>query len=273
MLHSRHMHNLNEMNKLEFGMALAQFFHGGLTFWLGLVEVVKNSMKARRFSCPIVGAVALALLFCGAEQARATSITIVDFEDLAQPLAVTPGTERVLMPAMGVDTRGFHYTPNPLNGHSFNDLHISNAKTDSSYNGSIVGITHNEGILTEKYGGSFSLQKFDFAGFLDDKEISFEVIGDRADTTTIMQTFYPDRLVDGIGGDPDFETFVLDSKWTNLVSVKWKHTGYGTIRSGLFALDNIVVNKYSVVPEPSSITLLGLGILCLLGRGWVARKR
>ena len=76
-----------------------------------------------------------------------------------------------------------------------------------------------------------------------------------------------------MGGVDDFQTFYPVGDWTNLVSVTWKHTGYGTIRSGLFALDNIVVNKYSVVPESSTIILLGLGTFFLLGQGWFARKR
>ena len=234
-------------------------------------------MKADQFGRTIVGAVVLALLLCGAEQARATSMTIVDFEDLALS---SPGTEYVFPAATGVVTRGFYFTPDPARGTSFNDLHISNAKTDSSYNGTIVGITHNEGILTEKYGWSFSLQKFDFAGFPTDKEVSFLVTGVRADLSTITQAFnlislggVVDGKVDGVGGVDDFQTFYPVGDWTNLVSVTWKHTGYGTIRSGLFALDNIVVNKYSVVPESSTIILLGLGTFFLLGQGWFARKR
>lgn len=226
-------------------------------------------MKAHRFSWPIVGVVVLALLFCGAEQARATNI---NFEDLL-PLVVVLGSEHILTPATGVDTGGFHYTPDPLNGTSFNDLHISNANTDSSYNGTIVGITHNEGILTEKDGRTFSLQSFDFAGFLLDAEVPFKVTGVRDGFPNVEAFFTPDGKVDGVGGVADFQTFYLDNNWTNLLSVTWKHTGDGTVRSGLFALDNIIVNEPKPVPEPSSITLLGLGTFFLLGQGWLVRKR
>ena len=229
-------------------------------------------MKADWFGRPIVGAVVLALLFCGAGQTRAATI---DFEDLVVTLAVMPGTQQVLPPATGVVTGGFYYTPDPLNGMSFNDLHISNAKPDSSFNGTTVGITHNDGILTKDKGGTFSLQHFDFAGFPLNKEVPFKVTGDRADLSTITQTFGPgalDGLVDGVGGVVDFQTFSLVGDWTNLKRVRWTHTGYGTI-TGLFALDNIVVDQYAAVPEPSTITLLELGILCLLGQGWRSRKQ
>ncbi len=236
-------------------------------------------MKAELSGWPIVGGLVLAMLFCGAGQARATNI---DFEDLL-PLAAT-GTEHILAPAMGVATGGFYYTPDPARGDSFNDLHISNAEINSSYNESIVAITHNDGILTKVGGGVFSLQRFDFAGFPTDKEVSFTVTGVRDGFPTITQHFnlnilscladcLVDGKVDGKGGVDDFQTFYLDSNWTNLMSVRWTHTGDGTIRSGLFALDNIVVNEPKTVPEPSSITLLGLGTFFLLGQGWLARKR
>jgi hypothetical protein len=232
-------------------------------------------MKADWFGWPIVVAVVLGLLFSGAEQTWAGPITVVDFEDLG----VAFGTQDTYEPGVGVVSRGFYYTPDPLNGDSFNDLHISNEGGIQASNGTTVGATHNEGILTKEYGGTFSLQRFDFAGFPTDKEVSFTVTGDHETLPDITQSFKlislggtVDGKVDGVDGVVDFQTFYLGSDWTNLVSVRWTHTGYGT-NKGLFALDNIVVNKYTTVPEPSTITLLGLGILCLLGQGWRCRKQ
>jgi PEP-CTERM motif len=262
-------------------MALAQFFHGVLTFGSGLVEVGKNAMKAHRFSWPIGGAVVLALLFCGAEQARATTI---DFEDLGVMYR-----ERLdILPAgMAVTTGGFLFTPGPINNfgpidNRFNDLHISNQFPGDSYNGTTVGITHDDLIMTKVGDGTFSLQSFDFAGFPLNKEVPLLVTGVlEEDLSTITQTFNlgilpgeVDGKVDGDvwGGVDDFQTFYLDSKWTNLKSVTWIHTGYGTDR-GLFALDNLVVDQPKTIPEPSTLTLLGFGVLCLMGQGWFARKR
>jgi|CXWL01.1.fsa_nt_gi hypothetical protein len=231
-------------------------------------------MKADRFGRTIVGAVILALLLCGAEQARATSI---DFEDLG----VTLGSRRDILPAgTAVTTGGFLFTPGPMNGSSFNDLHISNQfpgdsnRPVDSFNGTTVGITHDDVILTKVGGGTFSLQSFDFAGFPLNKEVPFLVTGVLGvlGDPEITKTFIPDGKVDGVGVVADFQTFYLDNDWTNLVRVTWKHTGYGTDR-GLFALDNMIVNEPKTIPEPSTIILLGLGTFFLLGQGWLARKR
>jgi PEP-CTERM motif len=228
-------------------------------------------MKAHRFSWPIGGAVVLALLICGAEQARATSMTIVDFEDLNVP----SGNHVDYLTIAGVNSRGFNYAPGPMYGSSgFNDLHISHKEDFRAYNETTVGISHDDVVLTKVGGGTFSLHRFDFAGEPNNEEVAFKVTGVLADDSTIEKYFIPDGKVDGDvwGGVDDFETFELDSKWTKLKSVTWKHTGYGTDR-GLFALDNLVVDKPMTVPEPSTVTLLGLGMLCLLGQGWRARKR
>jgi hypothetical protein len=234
-------------------------------------------MKAHRFSWPIGGAVVLVLLLWGVEQARATAITIVDFEDLG----VMYGKRLDILPAgTAVTTGGFLFTPGPINNfgpidNRFNDLHISNQFPGDSFNGTTVGITHDDLIMTKVGGGTFSLQSFDFAGFPLNKEVPFLVTGAvLGDPTPIIQTFTPNGLVDGnaVPAVADFQTFYLDNNWTNLKSVTWKHTGSGTDR-GLFALDNLVVDKPMTVPEPSTVTLLGLGMLCLLGQGWRARKR
>jgi hypothetical protein len=183
----------------------------------------------------------------------------------------------------------FKYTPGPIYGSSgFDDLHISNKFLGDSFNGTTVGISHDDVILTKVSGETFSLQRFDFAGFPTGKEVSFTVTGVRDGFPKITQPFnlispsclvdcLVDGKVDGMGGVDDFQTFYLDGNWTNLKSVTWEHTGYGygTDR-GLFALDNMVMDEDDedkAVPEPSTITLLELGILCLLGHAWLSRKQ
>jgi hypothetical protein len=229
-------------------------------------------MKADWFGWPIVCAVVLGLLFSGAEQARASSITIVDFEDQG----LSSNTYFSTLNGIGVISRGFHYTPGPIiaNPSNSDDLHIvkGNASFPSPYNETTVGVTHDDVILTKVGGGTFSIQSFDFAGYPTNAEPMFVVTGLRWDDSTITQYFSPDGWVDGIGGVDDFQTFFLVGDWINLKSVTWTHTK-PWIADGRFAIDNIAVNKYSALPEPSTITLLGLGFLCFLGQGWRARKR
>jgi PEP-CTERM motif len=238
-------------------------------------------MKAHRFSWPIRGAVVLALLICGAEQARATAITFETITFGTNVDIAVPYQERqdIVPGGNSVDTGGFRFTPGPMNGSGFNDLHISNQFPGNSttppvdsFNGTTVGITHDDLIMTKVGDGTFSLQQFDFAGFPLNKEVPFLVTGVLENLSTITTTFFPDGKVDGVGVVADFQTFYLDSRWTNLKSVTWKHTGSGTDR-GLFALDNIVVDQPKTIPEPSTLTLLGFGVLCLMGQGWFARKR
>jgi hypothetical protein len=188
---------------------------------------------------------------------------MITFEDLG----VAPGTQLNPPAGVGVVSGGFNYTPGPNNASGFNDLHMGNALNVFPYNGTTVGVTHDDVVLTQVGGGSFSLQAFDFAGWPNGSEITFTVTGVRADATTITQTFTPDGLVDGQGGVPDYQTFAVTGDWTNLVSVTWVHSGPGTTQ-GLFGLDNIVVNESAeVVPEPASLALFGLGLAGVAGFG------
>ncbi|NOS82131.1 MAG: PEP-CTERM sorting domain-containing protein [Nitrospira sp.] len=270
------MPNLNEMNGLRFGIAFAPILSGGLVLGPRLIEAGKYVMKAELSGWPIVGGLVLAMLFCGAEEARATSITfeLITFGTSVDVPVPLHARQDILPAGVAVASGGFLFTPGPMNGSGFNDLHISNQFSGDSFNGTTVGITHDDLIMTKVGGGTFSLQSFDFAGFPLNKEVPFLVTGILGDSTIITQTFTPNGKVDGNAMPvvDDFQTFYLDNNWTNLKSVTWIHTGSGTDR-GLFAVDNIVVNEPKTVPEPSTITLLGLGTFFLLGQGWLARKR
>ena len=166
-----------------------------------------------------------------------TGPTVVDFEDLG----IAVGTQISPPSGVGVTSQGFDYTPGPSNP-GINDLHVTNQESFWSFNGTTVGGTHDDVVLTKSGGGTFSLSSFDFAGFPSGNEVPFTVTGLRGDATTIVQGFAPDGLVDGPGGVVDFETFVVTGDWSNLVSVTWDHTGAGTLQ-GLFAVDNIAVDQ------------------------------
>ena len=97
------------------------------------------------------------------------------------------------------------------------DLHV-NSVTSFPYNGTTIGLTHCDAVLTQDGGGAFSIRSFDFAGF-PGYEGSFSVTGYFFEGGTITANFTPDGLVDGIGGVADFQTFSLGSEWTNLAKV------------------------------------------------------
>jgi hypothetical protein len=200
---------------------------------------------------PKFGILIAAALIATAAPASASTI---NFEDLGVPV----GTQINPASGVGVTTGGFNYTPGPSNPSGFNDLHITNAETFWSFNGTTIGGTHDDVVLTKVGGKAFSIASFDYAGF-PGGEASFRVSGVRADSTTIFASFIPDGLVDGPGGVQDFETFSLTGDWSNLVSVTWTLTGPGI--SGLFALDNIVVDTTVTVPEPGSLALVSLALM------------
>lgn len=182
---------------------------------------------------------------------------VVDFEDVG----VISGAQVVY--TSPVVSGGFEYGIGPLNNY-YNDLHI-NSVTSFPYNGTTVGLTHSDAVLTQVGGGAFSIQSFDFAGF-PGYEGSFCVKGSFLEGGTITANFTPDGSVDGIGGVADFQTFSLGSEWTNLTKVYWIYSG------DVFALDNFRVDGYArqnvintQVPEPATMLLLGFGIIGLAG--------
>jgi hypothetical protein len=204
-----------------------------------------------------LGTLAIMMTVC-ASSARAL---VIDFEDLGVP----PGGQLNPPSGVSVTSHGFTYTPGPNNAGGFNDLHIGSANI-FPYNGTTVGVTHDDVILRHATGAPFSLQAFDFAGWPVGSEIPFSVVGALAGGGAIVANFTPDGIVNGPGGAVDFQTFTLGVGWSNLDRVTWNHSGAGTT-TGLFGLDNIVVNG---IPEPGTFALLAATLL--LGCGFHRRS-
>ena len=105
-------------------------------------------------------------------------------------------------------------------------------------------------------GMHFNLVSFDLA---EDRTIvvPFEVIGYKSMGVTVTESFTTDGIMDGPGGQADFQTFYFDSRFANVYEID--------IITSRWALDNLVV---SGVPEPSAGALVLLGAVCALGRRW-----
>jgi len=189
------------------------------------------------------------------------SVTVVDFEDLG----FAPGERTDPPDFVGINSNGFSFTP--TGNTSFSDVHVGNSIGGGwAYNGTTVLASHDEILMQALDESTFSLLSFDFSGFAPNTEVPFSVVASNG----VTQHFTPDGLVDGQGGNPDFETFSLDSSFSNISSVLFRHTGPGT-NWGTFTIDNLTVGSAtSTVPSPSAILLgtLGTGIV-----GWFRKRR
>lgn len=96
--------------------------------------------------------------------------------------------------------------------------------------------------------------------------VTVSFVGYRSDGTIVTTNFTTDGIIDQFRGPlEDFQTFHFDSRFNNLTRVEIPNSGW--------SLDNLVV--MSVIPEPSSLALLGCGGLLLAWRrfGMVHRDR
>lgn len=155
-----------------------------------------------------------------------------------ESLNLAPNTQIDVPDGVSTTVDGYTFTPGPNNNSGFNDSHFGNAVFFWNSNGTTVMNNHDDVIMTKAGGGSFSLVAFDFSGWPVNYETQFTVTGQPGNVT---QTFTPDGIVDGPGGEVDFQTFVLPPSFANVTSVTWEHSGPGAL-AGIFSLDNIVTD-------------------------------
>jgi len=245
-------------------------------------------VKRMHLSCVAGALMAAGMVLPGAASAAYTTIDFesVTFTDPTSGTTYTNVTAPIgnQLPhpdGVGIVDNGFTYDPGPQVGADPYDLHIANQVTAVSgglmypYNGTTIAGAHHSSILARADGGSFTLYGFDYAGYVlngSTYEVPVLVTGTLAGGGTVSQTFSPDSIVDGIGVNPDFQTFNIgqgESPWRNLVSVTFSIVDPQNITAatqGSFAVDNIGVSS---VPEPASVLLFGAG---MLGLAWLQRK-
>ena len=185
--------------------------------------------------------------------AQATTIT---FEDHA----VGSG---VAQPLIGDPTSGGFLFDMLSNVYQFanNSAHVDNGSTYLVTEGTPSQVT-----FSQIGGAPFALTSFDYAEWQEAGTArTITVTGNQVGGTTVSTTLTLDGIFDGPGGQPDFQTAAFGPQWANLVSVVLLGTGATFGNLNYFAMDNIVVGT-AAVPEPGTLTLLGLGSAYLIRR-------
>jgi PEP-CTERM motif len=149
-----------------------------------------------------------------------------------------------------------------------NSANIDDGSTYLVTQGNIVtGPTTSQVTVSQIGGAPFALTSIDYAKWQGPTvaAATITVTGHRADNTMVMTTLSPvgDFTPGGLG--TDFQTATFGADWTNLASVVLLGTGATTGSLNYFAVDNVVVAN-APVPEPGTLSLVGLGSAYLIRR-------
>jgi hypothetical protein len=179
----------------------------------------------------------------------------IDFEDVA----VAPGTEA--FNSVDVISGGFLFD-------ALNHSHTANRFWGTDNGSTHMVLDHFLGsdplTISQVGGAPFALTSLDISDahsqFGSARQV--EVVGNLSGGGTVSRllTLNVD-IVDGVYGDY-FETFIFDAAWGSLSSIVLNGLG-GIGGADYYAIDNIVVGPPAAVPEPGTLSLLGLSSVYL----------
>jgi hypothetical protein len=199
----------------------------------------------------LLALVAVALT-CNLGNAYATTI---DFEDLTRDTTATPVPGDKISDGFLFDSSSDH-------------LHVDGGATPlwSTTNGTTFLVEDGPSItVTPLAGGPFTLMSMDISEaqtFARAHQVLVTGIRFGGGTNPTPLTLALDAFSTNPPGPNGFQTFTFDSDWQNLASITLLGTGD---LLAYWALDNVVVDT-APVPEPGTLTLIGLGSAYLIRR-------
>jgi hypothetical protein len=205
------------------------------------------------------------LLLVSAGTATQVEALVIDFES-------APASSAGVQHGSSLTTQGFTISQTQGSNRLFG-LDGTNPQVHSNGTNTLYDDTTGVGsdyTIVESTGALFDFHSFDASeAFADPNKLNENaqavgVVGFDASGPIVQAQFSLDGVVDGPGGNPDFQTFTLPANFVNLTSVRIAWIS-GPLPStyDLFAIDNLSV---TVIPEPISLSLLAVAGLAFLGR-------
>ncbi len=200
-----------------------------------------------------------ALCFLSALTARTLHATQITFEGFPYVTAFFPG-ESLSSQGFVFQNLGSH--PVEVSGNI--PAGIPSCSPPCADNGTQYLLTQVDGLLrlTHSTGQPFALSSLDaaesFSGLPEFWARQVVVTGEVVGGATAQALFDLDLINDGTGGVSDFQTFALPPTFSDLTALTI--AGAGNVGRNDFSIDNL---RLTVVPEPNSVVLLGLGGLGL----------
>ena len=164
--------------------------------------------------------------------------------------------------------RGFHYEEDGFqldtasSGYGFYSIHSRDYRYDGSvgfFNESSNAVT----TLSRIGGGLFSLASIDLDSLNGGYQVTVNFSGTLANGSVVSTSFRTNAA-------NNLQTFTFGSDFDSVSSVSWVQA------SPFHSFDNIVLHTgapASAVPEPSTVAMLGLGLLAFAGSRRKALKR